>query len=111
MSHCVTRYTFLRVQLPNGSQAVLDYNQNFSLVFLEISKFKVGFLMVLIERISYEIGGILADIVLMSILPTDGFTVLKVSQKFASFATSHSISHLGSDYLTKNLFDCLPYLK
>jgi len=67
--------------------------------------------MVLIERISYEIGGILADVILVSTLPTGGFTVYKLATRLSKFATDHSTYGFTPDQLTENIFECLPFIE
>ena len=66
--------------------------------------------MVSIERVSYELGGIIADIIMISVLPSSGFTVYKFATKFANFATAHSVSGFSPDEITENVFQCLPFL-
>jgi hypothetical protein len=82
--------------------------------------------MVLIEQISYKIGGVIGDIILITILPVYGFTGVKFAGKFcdlattnggkialsvSNFATSHSISKCGASFITNNVFNCLEFIE
>lgn len=67
--------------------------------------------MVLIERISYEIGGVLADIVLLSVLPSSSFTIYKLASKVSHFASSHSTLGFTDVELTENIIECLPFME
>jgi len=66
--------------------------------------------MVLIEKYSYRLGLIIGDVILMTFLPTSTFIAYKTIFKISRFASAHSISKYGPDFVTKNLFDCLPYI-
>jgi hypothetical protein len=66
--------------------------------------------MVFLETYSYRLGLILGDIILMICLPTSSFIAYKSILKVSDFASSHSISKYGPDFVSKNLFDCLLYM-
>ena len=66
--------------------------------------------MVSIERISYEIGGVIADIILLSMIPSSVFRIYKVTKKFSKFAIDQSTIGFTDDQLTENIFDCLPFI-
>jgi hypothetical protein len=66
--------------------------------------------MVFIEKYSYKLELILGAIILMICFPTSSFIAYKAILKVSNFAFSHSISKYGPDYVSKNLFDCLPYM-
>lgn len=67
--------------------------------------------MVFIEKYSYQLGRIIGDIIVVSLLPTSGLIVYTSVKKFCNFADKHSIAKYGKDYITQNLFDCLPYIE
>jgi len=66
--------------------------------------------MVFVEKYSYQLGLIIGDLIAFSLLPTSGFIAYRSAIRFNEFACSHSIAKRGTDYITTNLFDCLPYL-
>ena len=72
--------------------------------------------MVLIERVCYTIGGVIADFILLAFAPTSVLTaskVLKASNcwgKFSRFATKVSLVDKSPEAITENIFECLPYL-
>ena len=62
-----------------------------------------------LEKISYEVGLLVGGLILMTLLPTSGFATYKAAKRFSNFAKVHSISRLGADVISQNLYDCLPY--
>ena len=75
--------------------------------------------MVFTDRLSYQLGMLVGDLIMFSFLPTSGFAaykcLIKLSnskclRKLSNFANAHSISRFGADYVTENLFECLPYV-
>jgi hypothetical protein len=67
--------------------------------------------MVLIEKVFYELGGLVADVVIFTVMPIGCFTSVKVVTKFSKFATGHALVKGSIDGLTNNLYDCLQYIE
>jgi hypothetical protein len=67
--------------------------------------------MVLIEKVFYELGGLVADVAIFTIMPISCFTSVKVVSKFSKFATEHALVKGSIDVVTTNLYDCLQFIE
>lgn len=67
--------------------------------------------MVLVEKVFYELGGLIGDFIFISIAPTGVFTASKVVSKFSSIASQHVLVDRTVERISENLFECLPFIE
>jgi hypothetical protein len=67
--------------------------------------------MVFIQKVCYELGGLIADAVFITVMPIGCFTSVKVATKFSKFATEHALVKSSLDVVTNNLYDCLQFIE
>jgi DNA-binding transcriptional regulator YdaS (Cro superfamily) len=66
--------------------------------------------MVLVERVCYEIGGLLADALIIGVVPTGITRTYMVAKGVSRFASEHALKIESLDDISENLFECLKYL-
>lgn len=69
--------------------------------------------MVLIERLCYNVGVVLADVVYYSVVPTSAVVIGKVTnggRAVSEFAAKHVLIDKSADAISENLFECLQYI-
>lgn len=64
----------------------------------------------LTAKYAYYFGRLIEDLIFFSLLPTSGFATYKTVFKIKEFASRHSISRCSAEYITNNVFACLPYI-
>jgi NADPH-dependent curcumin reductase CurA len=74
--------------------------------------------MVLIEKVFYNLGGALADVVIFSTKPAASIAAIgcvtkyggTAVKKFSTFATGVTLKDRTLDSISENLFKCLDYI-
>lgn len=67
--------------------------------------------MVLIERICYEVGAFVADVLIIGIAPTGVRRAYYVAKGFSCFAENHALRATTAEEVSNNLFECLPFME
>lgn len=66
--------------------------------------------MALVEKVCYEIGCGLVDIVMLGTAPTTFLIGIKCVQKLDGVAKAHALTSRTREAITENVFKCLEYI-